>query len=574
MFVNSTFETFQYQKMNQSQALKILKSGENVFLTGSAGAGKTYVLNQYIDYLKARKIRVAVTASTGIAATHMNGMTIHSWSGMGIKDRITSSDLRAMDKKKYLLKNLEKAKVLIIDEISMLHRNQLDSVNTILKHFKDSKSAFGDIQVVFAGDFFQLPPIGNTPIRERFAFMSNAWVEADLKICYLTEQFRQSKNSLNQILNEIRAAQVSPHSISLLKQASSTVLQDQWEPTKLYTHNYDVDKINQSELEKLSPKKKVYKARTKGNPKMLESFKKSVQAAEIIHLKIGAKVMFVKNNPDVGYINGSLGQVTAYCEETGFPIVRLLNGRKITAAYDSWTVDDDSGKSLITYDQVPLKLAWAITVHKSQGMTLDAAEIDLSKTFEKGQGYVALSRLKEIENLKLIGFNQTAIEVDTLALKADLRFQELSAQAELNYNDEEDLERCAKEFIEWSGGLTDAKEIERHAQKQKAKKFKISTYEQTKKLIEQGLNIVEIADERGYGISTIITHLIKLHSEYPKLDLSKFKPNAKSLKEIKTAHEEVRKQLGKDEPMKLGIVHGKLHGKYEYSDIKLAMLFI
>ena len=560
--------------MNQAQALKILKSGENVFLTGSAGAGKTYVLNQYIEYLKARKIRVAVTASTGIAATHMNGMTIHSWSGMGIKDTISSADLRNMDKKKYLLKNLEKAKVLIIDEISMLHRNQLDSVNTILKHFKNSRNTFGDIQVIFAGDFFQLPPIGDSPIRERFAFMSNAWVEAGLKICYLTEQYRQSQNSLNQILNEIRAAQVSPYSISLLKNASSTVLKNHIEPTKLYTHNYDVDRINKTELEKLTQKAKIFKARTKGNPKMLESFKKSVQAAEIIHLKIGAKVMFVKNNPEVGYINGSLGEVIDYSKETGFPIVKLLDGRKITAAYDSWSVNDDSGKSLVTYDQVPLKLAWAITVHKSQGMTLDAAEIDLSKTFEKGQGYVALSRLKDIDNLKLIGFNQTAIEVDTLALKADQRFQVLSADAEIEFNNEEELERSANTHIEWCGGISDPKEIERHAKKEKAKKFKKSTFEQTKELIEKGFNILEIADERGFGVSTIITHLIKLKEEYPKLDLIKFKPNAKALKEIKTAHDEVRKQLGKDEPMKLGIVHGKLHGKYEYSDIKLALLFL
>ena len=560
--------------MNQAQALKILKSGENVFLTGSAGAGKTYVLNQYIDYLKARKIRVAVTASTGIAATHMNGMTIHSWSGMGIKDRITPADLRSMSKKKYLLKNLEKAKVLIIDEVSMLHRNQLDIVNTILKHFKDTRSAFGDIQIVLAGDFFQLPPIGNTPIKERFAFMSSAWVEADLKVCYLTEQYRQSDNSLNSILNEIRSGSVSQNSISLLQQASKTILKDNWEPTKLYTHNMDVDKINKMELIKLHGETKIFKARTKGNAKMLETFKKSVQAAEIIDLKIGAKVMFVKNNPEVGYINGSLGEVIDFSEDIGFPIVRLLNGRKITAAYDSWSLDDDAGKSLVTYDQVPLRLAWAITVHKSQGMTLDAAEIDLSKTFEKGQGYVALSRLKELENLKLIGFNSTAIEVDSLALKADKRFQELSSENEIRFISESELDKNAKEFVEWCGGLTNEIEIEKHAKKEKSKKFKKSTYEQTKDLIDKGFNILEIADERGYGVSTIVTHIIKLKSEYPKLDIDKFKPNAIDLKEIKAANAQIRKTLKEGEPMKLGMLFNKLHGKYEYADLKLAMMFV
>ncbi len=560
--------------MKQSQALDILKSGENVFLTGSAGAGKTYVLNQYIDYLKARKIRVAVTASTGIAATHMGGATIHSWAGIGIKDRLTLSDLKSMSSKQYLKKNLEKVKVLIIDEISMLHRNQIEMVNQVLKHFKNQKGAFGDIQVIFAGDFFQLPPIGDTPIRERFAFMANAWVEADLKICYLTEQYRQSNNSLNHILNEIRTGEVSQSSILRLEAASSTVLKNNWEPTKLYTHNVDVDRINKGELANLKGKTKIFKAQTKGNPKILESFKKSVQAAEVIDLKVGAKVMFVKNNPEAGYINGSLGEVIGFSEDIGFPIVRLLNGKKITAALDSWSVDDDAGKSLAKYDQVPLRLAWAITVHKSQGMTLDAAEIDLSKTFEKGQGYVALSRLKEIETLKLLGFNRTAIEVDSLALKADKRFQELSSENEIRFIDQKKLEREAREFIEWADGLTDPKEIEKHAKKEKAKSFKKSTYEQTKDLIDKEMNILEIAEERGLGVSSIITHLIKLKAEYPKLNLDKFKPNAADLKKIKAAHTKYQKVKSKDEPLKLGVIRNMLHNEYEYSDIKLALLFI
>ncbi len=560
--------------MKQSQALDILKSGENVFLTGSAGAGKTYVLNQYIDYLKARKIRVAVTASTGIAATHMGGSTIHSWSGIGIKDRLSLSDLRSMNTRQYLKKNLEKVKVLIIDEISMLHRNQMEMINQVLKHFKNQKGAFGDIQVIFAGDFFQLPPIGDSPIRERFAFMSNAWVEADLKICYLTEQFRQSNNSLNHILNEIRTGEVSNSSILRLEAAANTILKDNWEPTKLYTHNVDVDRINKAELLKLSGKTKIFKAQTKGNPKIIESFKKSVQAAEIIDLKLGSKVMFVKNNPDMGYINGSLGEVIGFSEDIGFPIVRLLNGKKITAALDSWSIEDDAGKSLAKYDQVPLRLAWAITVHKSQGMTLDAAEIDLSKTFEKGQGYVALSRLKDIDNLKLLGFNATAIAVDSLALKADKRFQQLSSENEIRFINEKDLAKEAKEFIEWCDGLTDPKEIEKHAKKEKAKGFKKSTYEQTKDLVLKGLNIIEIAEERGLGVSSIISHLIKLKAEYPKLDIDKFKPNTADLLKIKAAHTKYQKVKPEDEPVKLGVIRNMLKNEYEYSDIKLAMLFI
>jgi len=140
--------------MLQDKALTILKSGQNVFLTGSAGTGKTYVLNQYIKWLKDHKVAVAVTASTGIAATHMNGSTIHSWSGIGIKNSLSKSDLRNLKTKKYLTKHAENTHVLIIDEISMLHKNQLDMINQVLKYIRNSMAPFGGMQVVLAGDFF------------------------------------------------------------------------------------------------------------------------------------------------------------------------------------------------------------------------------------------------------------------------------------------------------------------------------------------------------------------------------------------------------------------------------------
>ncbi|MFT7113323.1 MAG: DNA replication protein DnaC, partial [Candidatus Azotimanducaceae bacterium] len=172
--------------MLQDKALAILKSGANVFLTGSAGTGKTYVLNAYIAYLKARKVPVAVTASTGIAATHINGMTIHTWSGIGIKSEMQEHDFQALLGKKYLKDNLNNVRVLIVDEISMLHRKQFELVDQVLRRFKSVDAPFGGIQVVVSGDFFQLPPIGNNneQNREKFAFMSQAWVQAQMNVCY------------------------------------------------------------------------------------------------------------------------------------------------------------------------------------------------------------------------------------------------------------------------------------------------------------------------------------------------------------------------------------------------------
>src|SRR5690606_23770519 len=248
--------------MNQSKALAILKSGRNVFLTGSAGAGKTYVLNQYIQYLKEHRVPVAVTASTGIASTHMNGQTIHSWAGIGIKDDISMRQLSNLKEKKYFRDKMDSVKVLVIDEISMLHRNQLDMVNRVLKFFKGNELAFGGIQVVFSGDFFQLPPIGmeGETSRQKFCFMSDAWLEAEPSICYLTEQHRQSENDLNGILNEIRNGDVTQRSIDLLETRIEFHPDEGETETKLFTHNADVDRINQMHLEQIGSATKVFPA--------------------------------------------------------------------------------------------------------------------------------------------------------------------------------------------------------------------------------------------------------------------------------------------------------------------------
>lgn len=557
--------------MDQAKALAILKSGKNVFLTGSAGTGKTYVLNEYINYLKLRKVPVAITASTGIASTHMNGMTIHSWSGIGIKNMLSTAHLGNMRKKKYLTQQLENAQVLIVDEISMLHRNQLDMVNEVLKFFKETEEPFGGIQVVFSGDFFQLPPIGDAPMREKFAFMSNAWVEANLTVCYLTDQYRQEDNMLNSILNEIRSGTLSEESRHKLSNTQHHNLQEDTLITKLYTHNVDVDSLNNQALLSLPGTMKTFVAKQKGNAKILETFKKSVQAAEMIKLKKGAKVMFVKNNPDAGYINGTLGEVIGF-SDNGLPKVELLDGKKLEVKEESWTIENDTGKKLATYEQIPIRLAWAITIHKSQGMTLDAAEIDLSKTFEKGQGYVALSRLKNLKTLKLLGFNEMAVQVDALALKADVRFQELSLEAASKFNDLPMLEHEALSFIERCGGITDTEEIAKRAKKKKHKVSKKNTYEVTKEYVEKELSIEEISEARGISKGTVINHLAKLKETNPDLNIAHLEPEASQFEKIKRAYESV--YINKEEPVKLTPIFKELNGQFSFEDIKLSLLFL
>lgn len=560
--------------MDQAKALSILKSGRNVFLTGSAGAGKTYVLNQYINYLRDRNVSIAVTASTGIAATHMNGMTIHAWSGIGIKDTITEKDLNNMKTKKYLTKNLQKVKVLVIDEVSMLHKNQLQMVNDILKFFQDPFSPFGGIQVIFSGDFFQLPPVGRygEQNKSKFAFMSQAWVEAKLAICYLTTQYRQTDNTLNNILNEIRENNVSETSINTLTNSANNSLDGSDNLTKLYTHNTDVDQENIVSLNSLPQSSTAFEVKTKGNAKLIETLKKSVLASSFLELKVGAKVMFVKNNYEKGYVNGSLGEITGFNEE-GLPVVKLKTGAEIIATKESWSIDDDSGKSLASYEQIPLRLAWAITIHKSQGVTLDEASIDLSKTFERGQGYVALSRLKSLDGLHLSGFNATALEVDPLAFKADKRFRELSDEISAKLEDA-DFDTLALNFLKRCDGLIDSKEIEDFKkQAKKNSRSKNSTHDMTKALINQGLTIEEMANARTLSQNTIIEHILAISKKDNTVDVSRFRPDGKVITKVKKAYDQVKAENESDSFVSLKLVFDKLKKQVTYDEIKLCMIY-
>jgi len=444
--------------MLQATALNILKSGANVFLTGSAGAGKTYILNQYIDYLKTNGVPLAITASTGIAATHISGLTIHSWSGLGIKNELTDKDLDKIAKRKVVRERIERVQVLIIDEVSMLSLQNLECINQILQFFKISQKPFGGIQVVLCGDFFQLPPVTRErlPNWQKFAFMAPVWTEAELKLCYLTEQYRQDDSGLLSLLNEIRSGDVSDASQDMLmeKLEDSQHKKDET-AVKLFTHNADVEAVNLEMLANLDGKAEHFYAYTSGTDSLVDGLRKSVLAPEHLSLKEGAQVMFVKNNFELGYLNGTMGTVIGFNTD-GWPVVETMEGVEIVARQEDWNVVNEYHQPVATYSQVPLRLAWAITVHKSQGMTLDAAVINLSKTFEPGQGYVALSRVKTWGGLTLRGCNDRALQMDPLVRKADIRFQELSADNERGFEalDAKVLGELQSSFIEKFGGQT------------------------------------------------------------------------------------------------------------------------
>jgi ATP-dependent exoDNAse (exonuclease V) alpha subunit len=412
--------------MIQKEALDLLKLGENIFLTGAAGAGKTWLLNAYIHYLRSHGVNVAITASTGIAATHLNGKTIHSWSGIGVRETVTEKDLDALARNRRIRKNFESTKVLVIDEVSMLHPHQLDMVDQIARFILDAGKPFGGLQVILCGDFFQLPPVsrgGGTPTR--FAYEAAAWETAGFRICYLHEQHRQNDDALLTILNDIRNGSAGEHTKVPLRTRYKREPEGNVRPTRLYAHNVNVDRINEEELTKLSGKERLFRMETRGFGQLVEGLKKNCLAPELLRLKIGADVMFIRNATDGAYVNGTRGTVEAFAEDGGWPVVRSFDNERIVAAPEEWQYEEN-GDVRAAIRQVPLRLAWAITIHKSQGMTLDAAEIDLGKAFEPGMGYVALSRVRNLAGLKLMNLNETALQVHPEILAHDKVLQETS----------------------------------------------------------------------------------------------------------------------------------------------------
>jgi hypothetical protein len=646
--------------MRQSSALDILKTGQNVFLTGSAGSGKTYTLNQYINYLRARRVPVAVTASTGIAATHMNGTTIHSWSGIGIKDELSDRDLTNLSRKQFLADRLKDTAVLIIDEISMLHAKQLNLVSQVLKHIRKNDKAFGGIQVVVAGDFFQLPPIGSKgeTNREKFAFMSEAWLDAKFHICYLSEQHRQVSEAANggldldDILNQIRRQEVTFEAIAALENTYDQSVDIK--RTRLYTHNLNVNKINDKELALLDGEMMRFEATTTGDSKLVETLRKTVRTQDELILKVGAKVMFIKNNAELGVSNGTMGELIGFAavkiddskdssdalieddsssdsEDTSeatdkkttkgkksaakkeaeqskakkpttqkMPVVRLNSGREVIAEPEEWIIEDETGDVLASYLQVPLCLAWAITIHKSQGMTLDAAEIDLSRTFELGQGYVALSRLKSLAGLQLLGMNDMSLQLDPLARGADKRFLVLSDEADANYAmlDEESMQQAHEKFVLKSGGTLSKSVIDAYAALQKKrreqqqaqidKKQKLgnqvsdkseSTLRATRVLLEESLTIAEISQARQLSQSTIMRHIGELKSQDPSLACDHLRPEDEVMTAVGNAYVAIKvannpNDFNDDGSIKLRPIFDHLKQSIDYNTIRLALIFI
>ena len=416
--------------MDQELALAILLSGRSALLTGAAGTGKTHLLNNFIVQARKRGKKVSVTATTGLAATHLGGNTIHSWSGIGVSDHLPNNFFERLSKTRRDV--ISKTDVLIIDEISMLHDFRLDMIDKVLRTVRENDQPFGGIQLVMSGDFFQLPPV-NRPNEQGGGFVvySDAWQELQPAVLYLERQYRQNDEQLLEILTALRTGDVRRRHVEALL-ARTKIEPPDGDITELHTVNVDVDDINIQKLAELPGEERSYQQTTTGSKIYVENLQRSVLAPENLVIKLGALVMAVKNSPQKLYANGSIGTVVDFEPLTEYPVVEFRDGRRVTMVPDVWELRDGERKRA-SISQVPLRLAWAITVHKSQGMTLDAAKIDLRKAFVEGMGYVALSRVRDLDNLYLYGINRRALEVSPDALAIDEVLRQASRESAERY---------------------------------------------------------------------------------------------------------------------------------------------
>lgn len=408
----------------QAEVVEAFCEGKNLFVTGGAGSGKSYLLN----FLKRNfsQYGLEITASTGIAAVNIGGSTIHSWAGIGLANMPVEQIIENIFSAKLsrVRRKIIQAKALAIDEISMIASDTLEIIDQVLRAVRQNDAPMGGLQILFFGDFLQLPPIKRNEQNIDFSFQSKTWRSLDLKVFKLEEIFRQKDQKFINVLNNLRFGKITADDRKALE--SRINARDEnlaIRPTILTTHNAKVEKINETELKKIPQLEMAAQAEYFGDVYKVEFLKKNCIASDILRLKVGAQVMMIKNTyQKEGIINGSLGIIKDFSAKKNYPLVEFTNGKIITISPEEWLIErfDEVTKTMKTeagVKQIPLILAWAMTIHKSQGLTLDKISCDLSDIFSPGQAYVALSRARSLEGIFIESINFDRISANQDATK-------------------------------------------------------------------------------------------------------------------------------------------------------------
>ena len=406
----------------QQYAYDLISEGKNVFITSQAGGGKSYLIKMiYAKYLDSKYI--AVTSTTGTSAILINGVTLHSYLGIGLGNSDAGSLYLMIQKRPNILRRWKDLDILIIDEISMLSPELFDKLEYLARVIRRNNKPFGGIQIILSGDFLQLPVVGET---DSFCFDAVSWNSCIQHIVYLDENFRQEDSVFKNLLNEIRIGNISKNTVEILKSRVNVKLENAFGilPTKLYSLNRDVDSENDKELNNLVLKNEnlefyqydlEYEVLKSGLKNVEEKINKSCNAPFSLQLCVGAQVMLLYNmDLENKLVNGSRGVVIGF--ENDLPRVKFLNGITLLVDHKLWTLDENN-IPIVQWTQIPLKVAFAVSIHKIQGVTIDYAEVDLSNIFENSQAYVALSRVRTLEGLSIKNFNTLCIKVNPRAVE-------------------------------------------------------------------------------------------------------------------------------------------------------------
>lgn len=411
-------EVYKIFNKKQKEFFTEFFKGNNIFLTGAAGTGKSRCIEELFSFLNSKNIFIGKTALTGVAALNIGGNTIHSWCGIGLADQHLEAVVEKASKNKKARERIRNTGILFIDEISMASADLLEKIEATVKYIKRSSLPWGGMQLILAGDFLQLPPISrNYHSKNLFCFQSKVWTNTNLKIVHLEKLVRQDESTpFAKLLQKIRFGYNKD--LDLLSSRVNAELEGDIAPIRIFCKNIDIDKYNLEQYSKIEAEERVYFARDTGNDKYGEFFDRNCLAPRILKLKVGAIVMLLANmDVQNGFVNGSVGVVRAF--SVLGPIVKFNNGKENVIDVNKWEAKEQElgldGKMryhvVATRSQIPLRLAWSASVHKTMGQTIDKAVMDLSESFEYSQVYVALSRVKTLEGLSLKDFSPSKIKV-------------------------------------------------------------------------------------------------------------------------------------------------------------------
>lgn len=423
----------------QQTAFNKYITGNNIFITGPGGSGKSALIKQIYEHATENEKNIHVTALTGCAAVLLNckAKTLHSWAHIGLGNKLFEEITYKINKNKKAKAMWRNTDILVIDEVSMLSLKLFNLLNAVGKKIRQNASPFGGIQVIFSGDFYQLPPVGSRdePETTQFCFESTDWNHIFLRDdqIQLKTIYRQNDSTYTKILNQIREGKIKRSTIDIIQKYVNRDKPEDISVVKLYPIRSKVEQINKNEMTKLSSPPKLFKLKYETELEMsnsdkarrmnvnktetlieLEYMSNNVMCDKELILKVGAQVMSsinIKDDEDRLLIcNGSQGKIIRFDEESGNPVVKYNNGYVKTMHPHIWKSEKIPGLGV---SQIPLILSWALTIHKSQGVTLDNAEIDVgSNIFECGQSYVALSRLRSLDGLYLKSFDVNKIKIN------------------------------------------------------------------------------------------------------------------------------------------------------------------